>query len=223
MSDAALLDRLLRGTPLELPADAHEAESEAVDALAAYLPRLGTADWEQLRTGRYVYQEGCAMCHGLYGRSDTPIAVWLGAPDMLVARERHSDAALARISERGFDLMPALSGTFDPVELRALVAYIRHLSDGFAIYDEYCAACHGDDGRGINSRELIPPAVAAPPLRGAYPPTELRRMLRREGGVMPHFAALDRQRLEDVIAYLRAVVWRRPESVHAPHAPTTGG
>ena len=34
-------------------------------------------------------------------------------------------------------------------------------------------------------------------------------MLRHERGVMPHFAVLDRRRLEDVIAYLRALVFPR--------------
>ena len=209
VSDAALLDRLLTGTPLEVPPpsfDTQRAESAAIDALAAYLPRLADANWELLRAGRVVYQEACAACHGLYGEGDEAIAFWLGAPGMPVARERQSDAALARISEHGIGTMPPLPGAFDRTEIRAVVAYIRHLSEGFAVYDTRCAACHGADGRGIYTDDLIPPATAAPPLRGPYPRAMLGRMFARERGVMPHFTELDRRRLDDVVTYLRAVV-----------------
>ncbi len=109
--------------------------------------------------------------------------------------------------------MPPLYGGFDPTELRALVAYIRNLSDGFAIYDTRCAACHGDDGQGIYSRDVVPPAIAAPPLRAPYPRDRLLAMLRRERGVMPHFADLDEPRLRDVIAYLRASAPRRSAGI----------
>ncbi len=215
-SDAALVDRLVRGTPLAVqPLETHSGESRAVNALAEYLPRLGRADGDVLRAGRVVYQEACAACHGVYGRADSAVAVWLGAPDMIVARARTTDAALARISERGTGLMPPLVGAFDRTELRALVAYIRHLSDGFAVYDTRCAACHGDDGQGLYSADVIPPAIAAPPLQGTYPRARLLSMLRRERGVMPHFTELDERRLRDVVAYLRAVVFEAPTTTPA--------
>lgn len=219
ISDAALLDRLLTGTPLEVPppsVDTQRAESAAIDALAAYLPRLADANWELLRAGRVVYQDACAACHGFYGEGDDAIAFWLGAPGMIVARERQSDAALARISEHGVGTMPSLPGAFDRTEIRALVAYIRHLSEGYAVYDARCAACHGDDGRGLSTDDLVPPAIAAPPLRGPYPRAMLARMLGRERGVMPHFTALDQRRLEDVVAYLRAVVLGHADAGVAP-------
>lgn len=216
-SDAALLDRLLRGTPLVVPLPAtHEAEDRNLDALIAYLPRLAGADWELLRAGRVVYDESCAVCHGRHGQSDSAFAFWVGAPGMIVAREGQSDAALARIGEAGKGLMPPLYGAFDQVELGALVAYIRHLSDGFAVYDTHCASCHGNDGRGISSDDLIPPVVAAPPLRGPYARAQLRTMLRRDTGFMPHFSALDRRRLEDVVTYLRATVLA-PSNTHEVH------
>jgi mono/diheme cytochrome c family protein len=209
LADDALLERMIRGTPLEIPpADAPASETRDLDALAEYLPGLARSDWDVLRAGRIVYDEGCGPCHGTYGRADTAIAHWLGAPDLIVAREHVSDAALARISEAGTGQMPPLLGELDRTELHALIAYIRHLSDGFAVYDTRCASCHGDDGQGIYSDDVIPPAVAAPPLRGAYPRDRLLSMLLRERGVMPHFTALDERRLRDVVAYLRAVVFR---------------
>jgi len=203
VSDAALLARLTHGTPLEVSPLEAAQEPRAVDALAAYLPRLGNMDGEVLRAGRVVYEESCAACHGAYGRPDTAVAHWVGASDLIAARDRYSDAALARISELGIGAMPPLLGAFDRTELRALTAYIRNLSDGFALYDTRCAACHGDDGQGLYSRDLIPPATAAPALAPAYPRDQLLTRLRRERGVMPHFTDLAEPRLRDVVAYLR--------------------
>jgi mono/diheme cytochrome c family protein len=217
-SDAALIDRLARGTPLEVPPLASPRESEAVDALATYLTRLGGMDADVLRAGKVVYDEGCAACHGTYGRAETAVAYWVGAPDLIVARERHSDAGLARISEHGMRTMPPLLGAFDRTELHVLTAYVRHLSDGFALYDTRCAACHGNDGQGIYSRDLIPPAAIAPPLGGGpYPRDRLLAMLRRERGVMPHFAEIDPRRLREVVAYLRAAVFQPAD--RAPTVP----
>jgi mono/diheme cytochrome c family protein len=214
-SDAAVLDRLIRGTPLEVPPlDRQLAEARAVDALADYLPRLASAQWEVLRAGRVVYDDACAGCHGTYGRGDGLFSAWIGAPDLLVARERYTDPALARISEAGIGTMLPLYGFFGPGERRALVAYVRHLSDGFALYDTRCAACHGDDGQGIYSRDVVPPAVAAPALSGPYPRERLLGMLRRESGVMPHFHDLDERRLRDVVAFLRAAIVPHPTPGH---------
>jgi mono/diheme cytochrome c family protein len=112
--------------------------------------------------------------------------------------------------------MPPLIGGFDPVEERALVAYVRHLSEGYAIYDFYCAMCHGDDGRGVHAEDLLAPTEAAPPLARARlvrlgereRRAKLAHMLRREEGSMPHFRGiLDDDRLRDIIVYLRT--WER--------------
>jgi mono/diheme cytochrome c family protein len=211
-SDAALIARLMRGTPIVVPSERAElAETRDVDALVEYLPRLAATDWDVLRAGRLVYEGACAPCHGAYGRAEDAVAYWLGVPDLVTVRDRLSDAALARISESGTGLMPPLYNAFDRGELRALIAYIRHLSDGFQVYDTHCAACHGDDGQGQYSEDAIPPATAAPPLRGPYPRAALVHMLRRERGVMPHFRELDERRIRDVVAYLRAAVFQKGE------------
>src|SRR5262249_12079936 len=77
-------------------------------------------------------------------------------------------------------------------------------------------ACHGNDGQGLYSQDLIPPAVIAPPPSGPYPRSRLLTMLRRERGVMPHLAELDEQRLRNVVAYLRAAVFLAPQEMPAP-------
>ncbi len=206
VSDDALVARLEHGTPLVVPAG-RAAPGRDLDAevVAAYVAGLGTVDWDVLRAGRVVYEESCAACHGPYGRAEGAVARWLGAPDLITVRERVSDERLILIAHRGTGLMPPLPAGFDPVERRALVAYVRHLSDGFRVYDTSCAGCHGDDGEGLYTDELVPPAPVAPPIAGPYPRVKLLHMLDRERGLMPHFrGVLDEARIRDVIAYLRA-------------------
>jgi mono/diheme cytochrome c family protein len=130
----------------------------------------------------------------------------------MTARERYTDPALARIAVDGVGTMPPLADTFEPGELRALVAYVRHLSKGYRLYDTYCASCHGDDGRGVHPEDLLPPSMPAPHIDAEtvkrLGPAETRakvlHMLRRESGRMPHFQdTLTEAQLRDIVAYLR--------------------
>ncbi len=206
-SDRELVDRIMDGAPLTVRAGASTLpEGLDVEALAAYLPLLGASDRELLRAGRLVFEDACAPCHGAYGRSEGAVAHWLGVTDLLATRDRHSDAGLARISRAGIGTMPALvPDAFDSGEARALIAYVRHLSDGFRLYDTYCAACHGDDGLGIYSQDSVPPATVAPPLRAPFTRQRILHMLRREHGMMPHFRdVVGSGQIRDVVAYLRS-------------------
>jgi mono/diheme cytochrome c family protein len=180
-------------------------EELSVEAIAGYLPTLAISDCEFLGAGRLVFEGACAACHGAYGHREGVIPLWLGVPDLMVARERYTDAALAGISHAGIGTMSELSGSFDPGEVRALIAYIRHLSEGFRLYDTYCAACHGDDGQGLYSEDLLPPATAAPPLRAPFSRPQILHMFRREQGVMPHFRdTVGEAQVRDIVAYLRS-------------------
>ncbi|MCC6848413.1 MAG: c-type cytochrome [Deltaproteobacteria bacterium] len=214
-SDDELVARLLHGTPLpSTPRRNAVAEDLETDAITAYLPTLSHADWGRLRAGRFVFEGACAPCHGAYGQGEGV----LGAtnepppPNLMVARARHGDRALERIAVEGIGTMPPLADTFEPGELRALVAYVRHLSKGYRLYDTYCAACHGDDGRGVHPEDLLPPATKAPVIGAetaqrlgpAATRTRVLHMLRRESGRMPHFQdTLTDVQLRDVLAYLR--------------------
>lgn len=215
LSDDALVARVLTGEPLDIP-DRRNPVSEdlQVDALVAYVPTLGQQNWEQLRVGRVVYESECAPCHGVYGYGEGALAgLTVRRPaDLQDARRRYTDAALAEVAEQGIGAMPPSDVTFAPVEQRALVAYVRHLSRGYRLYDTYCAGCHGDDGAGLPAEDVMLPAVQAPPLRGdtlaRLSPGELRtqvqHMLARERGRMPHFrGVLDAPELHAVFAYLR--------------------
>lgn len=214
-SDDDIVARLLRGEPLRsTPRRNAVAEDLETEAITAYLPTLSRTDWELLRAGRFVFEGACAPCHGAYGQGEGVLGATNDPPpaNLMTARERYTDRGLERVAIDGVGTMPPLADTFEPGELRALVAYVRHLSKSYRLYDTYCAACHGDDGRGVHPEDLLPPAVEAPVI-GAETvkrlgPTATRRkvlhMLQREAGRMPHFQdTLTEAQLRDILAYLR--------------------
>jgi mono/diheme cytochrome c family protein len=176
---------------------------------------LPGSDWELLRVGRFVFEGACAACHGAYGQGEGVLGATNDPPppNLMQARERYTDPALAAIAVDGHGTMPPLADMFDPGELRAVVAYVRHLSKGYRLYDTYCASCHGDDGRGVHPEDQLAPSVPAPHLDGAVlarlgpkaARAKILHMLRRESGRMPHFReTLTEAQLLDVVAYLRA-------------------
>jgi mono/diheme cytochrome c family protein len=214
-SDDEIVDRLLQGTPLRSsPRRNAVAEELETEAIAAYLATLSTSNWDLLRAGRFVFEGACAPCHGAYGYGEGVIGATNDPPpaDLHTARERYTDSALESIAVNGVGAMPAMADTFDPGELRAVIAYVRHLSKGYRLYDTYCAACHGDDGRGVHPEDLLPPAMPAPRLDAdtvarlgpKATRSKILHMLRRESGRMPHFRdTLSEGQLRDVVAYLR--------------------
>lgn len=213
--DDAVIERLLHGTPLRSsPRRNAVAEDLETDAIAGYLSTLSTGNWELLRAGRFVFEGACAPCHGAYGQGEGVLGATNNPPppSLLTARERYTDQALGAIAVSGVGTMPPMADTFEPGELRALIEYVRHLSKGYRLYDTYCAACHGDDGRGVHPEDLLPPAMKAPVI-GADTVARLGadgtrakvlHMLRRESGRMPHFQdTLTDAQLRDILAYLR--------------------
>lgn len=135
--------------------------------------------------GERVYVERCAVCHGRGGRGNGP-----AAPSM-IPRPRDftsgeykykstpsgqppTDADLVRVVARGLgaSAMPYWDDVLDDAEIRAVVEYIKRLSDVFdeapprpidvpprvrpdadsvargrVLYAQGCRTCHGPDGR----------------------------------------------------------------------------
>ena len=215
-TDDAILARVVGGEPLAVsPRRNVVAEELQRDAIAAYLPTLARTDWPLIRVGRFVFEGACAPCHGAYGQGEGVLGATNDPPppDLMRTRERYTDPALTRLVVEGFGTMPALGAVFAPGELRAAIAYVRHLSKGYRLYDTYCASCHGDDGLGVHPEDRLPPSIPAPPLDAAaltrLGPAKLRErtlhMLQRESGRMPHFRdTLEEAELRAIIAWLRA-------------------
>jgi cytochrome c oxidase cbb3-type subunit I/II len=114
-------------------------------------------------TGRPLWRDQCAGCHGLEGRGDGPAARWLRPrPADLTVRE-FSAAGLADVLANGVlgTAMPAWRDQ-PPLSLAALASVVRELSAppadsppadgvlarGAEVYRTHCAECHGPDGAG---------------------------------------------------------------------------
>lgn len=111
--------------------------------------------------GRANWPENCAPCHGPTGLGDGPTAAAiqgempnLAAPE--TARQMVPTTYFDVIKNGRMDkMMPPWGNRFDDQQIWDLTAYVwslgtppESITAGEAIYQEQCAACHGDDGAG---------------------------------------------------------------------------
>ena len=173
-----------------------------------------------LDTGRALYLQGCASCHGSagHGTPNGPSIVDAGAAgaDFELRTGRMPLAAPGMPEVRQ---PPA----YDEAQIEALVAFVASLGQGPAIpdvvasvgdlargrqiYIANCAACHGATGAG----GTVGGGFVAPGLDLADPRTVAEATVVGPGP-MPAFA-FDRQQLDDLAAYV--------EELH--HPPHPGG
>ncbi len=153
-SNAELVRRVRRGTPLRLDVDpeAMRARESETDALMQHLQRLPTIEWGRVEPGQAVYAERCASCHGLYGRQPTPgreSGAGVPAPRALSDPAFQRDLTDEKVRSRAVDLHAGASGPpLTATEAAGVVAYVRLLSPGYEVYSRLCTNCHGDTGRG---------------------------------------------------------------------------
>lgn len=197
-----LVQRVREGQPLELALDlpALRARAADVEVLAAYLKRLPGIDWELASRGEDVFAERCVLCHGATGRPGPTVPTGVARPRDLSDpsfQKSVSDAELIMIVRHGRAGMPGLTPRVSEEDAAALAAYVRLLSPGYELYSKYCAACHGDDGRGNGN---LAEAMNRPPVafnRDYFVHTDAERlranvwhMLRDQKPMMPHFHVL---------------------------------
>ncbi len=153
--DAAARIRRSRLRILEIDLEVVETRRKRmVEELATYLQKLPDVDWPRARRGADIYARSCESCHGPLARPVTPTALQRSDPRPTSAPPRPDfqkalgDAELLA-SARGKH--PEVKG-FAPLarddDARALLVYLRLLTPGFARYAQWCAGCHGDEGRG---------------------------------------------------------------------------
>jgi mono/diheme cytochrome c family protein len=158
----------------------------------------------------------CELCHGRAGNPGPTVPRGARPPRDLgdpAFQRSVTDVELKTVLAHGRRGMPAIVRPVDASELPALIAFVRLLSPGYALYDRYCAACHGDDGHGVGSsgEETRRSTVI---FDRAYfrrrDPEQVRtavwHMLATERPVMPHFRTkLSEVEARAVIAYLKQV------------------
>ncbi|MGD9913011.1 MAG: cytochrome-c oxidase, cbb3-type subunit III [Rhizobiaceae bacterium] len=153
-------------------------ESEPYDAILADEALMRTVR----ETGRQLFGDNCAACHGRDGRGGTNYPdltdrdwLWGGGPEMIEQTMRvginsaHPDSRLGLMPAFGRDQM------LDREQVRSVAAYVYSLTNpdystpenldrinaGHKVFVSTCAACHGENGQGN-------PEVGAPNLTDAY-------------------------------------------------------
>lgn len=119
-------------------------------------------------TGRTLFGDNCAVCHGTGGRGsrgfpDLTAGAWLwgGEPETIMETIRvgiNSTDEETRVSQM---MAFGRDGILQRDEVRAVAAYVRSLSmpdtaadaallaAGREVFEANCAACHGDEGKGM--------------------------------------------------------------------------
>ncbi len=175
-----------------------------------------------LESGRRVFAENCASCHGSSGQG-TVVAPPLGAPDNLATKNDNAIYGTLAMGVAGSAM--GSFRTLSPLEIRSVIAAVRVLPTadakrtgwspkrgdvrrGEAIYERNCAKCHGEQGEGKDGPALGNPAFLAAATDGYLVGTIIRG---RRTTAMPHFGTpetdhvkLSPEEVADVVAFIRS-------------------
>jgi mono/diheme cytochrome c family protein len=218
-SDDELVERIRHGKPLGLARDpeALRARAGETELLVAHMRRLPKIDWRVAERGQELYVDRCELCHGPFGHPSTtlPLGVTKAPRDLsdpAYQRATSDDALLDRV-RHGHQSMPAIPDFGLRENRTALVAFVRLLSPGYETYTRFCAACHGDDGRGPGvdwASEKRPTVVFDAAYFAKKDPEALQRdvwhMVADEKPQMPHMSRVLRpSEVRSILQYLRSL------------------
>ena len=212
-----LVDRLLVGSRLaiEFDPDATRRRHGETEAIASYLESLPTADWDRVDRGWDLWLQRCEGCHGAYGAPPPHLPSGVGLVRDLGSaafQASVSDTELRTAVRHGRKGMPALIPQVEPGESLDLVRFVRHLSPGFAVYQQSCVQCHGERGRGVGSFAeslALPTTVFDEEYFQRIDRDDLRvkiwHMLDERRPRMPHFGEqLSREEAQAIVVYLQS-------------------
>lgn len=169
-----------------------------------------------LAGGKSTFKNNCAVCHGAGGGGNTGYPnltagawLWGGSMDEIYytikhgIRSDHPDARESIMAAFGKD------GILTAGQIEKLVDYVLSLrsgvdthSEAHKIFQENCAACHGDKGQG--GRDFGAPALNdAVWLYGSDPQTIYDVIYNGRGGVMPSWEnKLSDSAIRQVVIYV---------------------
>jgi mono/diheme cytochrome c family protein len=180
-----------------------------------------------LASGAVVFAERCAPCHGPAGLGDGQQAAALSIPPTALGAPEVSQTATGAawydVVTRGRieRFMPPFVSLSDQ-QRWDVVAYALTLAssqqseqDGAAIYQERCAACHGDTGQG----GTVGPALADPAQLAGRSLAATVGLIQQGRGQMPPFAdALSEDQQQAVAAFVRSLSFSVPAADVPPTA-----
>lgn len=131
-------------------------------------------DEARLNRGSLVYANFCEVCHGSLGQGNGPITRGGFPPPASLLADRAlpanmKDGQMFHILTYGQGNMPAFASRLPRDDRWSAILYVRMLQgpspplpaqsrlDAVAkLFQENCAACHGQDGTGNNIRKVLP-------------------------------------------------------------------
>jgi cytochrome c oxidase cbb3-type subunit 3 len=206
-------------------AAARAAQAQWLDRIDAASPAEIMADPDLLAFavagGQAAFDTNCAPCHGLGGAGQgyyPTLAdddwIWGGTLDDIEATIRHGirnvESEDARISD-----MPAFADVLDREQTDQVVAYILSLGGreadaekaaaGETVFADNCAACHGEDGKGM--AELGAPNLTDAIWLYGDEPSQIAAQIRQPRmGVMPPWQGrLDEATIKMLTVYVHAL------------------
>jgi cbb3-type cytochrome c oxidase subunit III len=176
--------------------------------------------------GEALYRHMCAACHG--GQGEGATGPGIRNPDFLaVASDGYLRATIV-LGRSGTEMRPMAHGGSGIAELRAdqindLIAYLRSAEDrpslvhrfvmganprrGAGLYANFCASCHGDDGRGGFAPELNNASFLRFATDGFLQATVIRgrrgTAMRPFGRGAPGLAELTQEQINDIVSHVR--------------------
>ena len=207
-----------------------ERMAEARSAQAQYLDRLSASTTEEILAdpdllsfaiagGGAAFADNCAPCHGLGGAGQDIYPtladddwIWGGSLEEIEYTINHgirNASDEARVNE-----MPAFGQILEREDIAAVTDYVLSLSEsgagqgnaaGSALYEENCAACHGEQGEGI--QELGAPNLADQIwLYGGTAEAVAAQISRPQQGVMPAWTGrLDEETIKSLTVYVHTL------------------
>ena len=161
------------GSHEEMPVWGDLLTEEQLDALVAYT--IETAKGTSAETGRDLYIQNCASCHGVFGEGGInpalsgDIIAPISTDEYLKTRDNLTLKAIISQGQPNFGMSPfsiSYGGPLDNSDIDLLVTYIRSWEEdppvelppevqfsavalnGAEIYQGVCAQCHGLDATG---------------------------------------------------------------------------
>ena len=172
--------------------------------------------------GITIYAESCAPCHGDTGQGDGPSAAGLPNPPTAFVNPEPLRALSPQTMfdvikngriERG---MPPWKNRLSDEAIWSVIAYLFDLNlgeegyrQGQALYTEYCAACHGDRGRGDGplGSDLDVPDLSRWPEWTNISNRDWQSSIRADAVHSEAVASLSQDDLDTVLAYVRSLTY----------------
>lgn len=205
-----------------------DSQAEIVARKAAYLDRFNKASFDEIRAndellafaiagGASAFKDNCATCHGTGGSGSAgyPNLLdddWLWGGDVQSIHDTIRFGVRAGHDDTRFSQMPAFGEMLSSQEVSDIADYVLSFTAGGGYegpgreaFEMQCAACHGEDGKGI--RDFGAPNLAdAIWFYGSSKADIMSQIRRPKHGVMPTWEArLDPSTVRQLAIYVHSL------------------